>query len=102
MGGVQLSDRIHYGDVLTKEIIADFPAKRKPVHILALLTTICVILFILFSADGKVRDILIPGNAEVTRRAVSGFVDDIREGEQVKDALAAFCMEIIENAWIPE
>lgn len=94
--------RIEYGDVFTKEIIADPPAKRKPIHILVLLTTVCVILFILFSADGKVRDILIPGNAEVTQRAVSGFVDDIKEGEQVKDAITAFCVEIIENAQIPD
>ncbi len=97
-----MSYRIEYGDGLTKEIIADSPIRRKSIPILTLLMTVCVILFILFSAGGKVRDILIPGNAEVTRRAVSGFVDDIKEGEQVRDALTAFCVEIIENAQIPE
>ncbi len=97
-----MSYRIHYGDVLTKEIIADPAKKNRPIHLLTLFTVICVILFVLFSGGGKLHDVLIPGNAEVTRTAVRGFVDDIKEGEQVKDALAAFCMEIIENARIPE
>jgi len=101
-GGDRLGYNIRYESVFSKEIIQDSERKNKTSRYLTLLTVLCVILFALFSAGKNVQDLLIPGNAEVTRSAVHGFVDNIREGEQVKDAFAAFCLEIIENADMSE
>ncbi len=41
-------------------------------------------------------DILIPGDARLTKAAMSNFVSDIRDGEQVVDAFAAFCQTVLQ------
>lgn len=43
---------------------------------------------------------LLPGNPQVTEAALSSMIADIRAGEHVKDAITAFCLEIMENAKI--
>lgn len=48
------------------------------------------------------RQIILPGDPEVTERAVSVLVDDLREGEPVGDALKTFCGEIMTHAKYPD
>lgn len=43
-------------------------------------------------------DILIPGDAEVTKAAMSEFVSDIKGGGQVVDAFAAFCQTVLQGS----
>lgn len=55
------------------------------------------------TASGKIeplRDIFLPGDAEVTRDALAEMTEKIRGGEGVADAITAFCREIIEGAEI--
>ncbi len=40
-------------------------------------------------------DVLIPGDASLTKAAMSNLVSDIRGGEQVVDAFAAFCQTVL-------
>lgn len=40
---------------------------------------------------------LIPGDPEVTSNAFSDMVTMLREGEGMKEAVTAFCMEILEH-----
>lgn len=41
---------------------------------------------------------LLPGDPEVTESAVASMVETIRAGEPVRDAVTAFCLEIMKNA----
>ena len=42
-------------------------------------------------------DILIPGDAAVTKAAMRNFVCDIQGGEQVVDAFASFCQTVLQG-----
>ena len=42
-----------------------------------------------------VRDLVLPGDAEVTAAALEGMVCDLRDGEPMGEALEAFCREIL-------
>lgn len=42
-----------------------------------------------------VREVILPGDAEVTAAALEGMVSDLREGEPMGEALETFCREII-------
>ena len=46
----------------------------------------------------ELKDVLIPGDPHVTKAALSNLTDDLREGEPLKDAVAAFCKEILDGA----
>lgn len=41
------------------------------------------------------RDLVLPGDAEVTAAALEGMVCDLRDGEPMGEALEAFCREIL-------
>lgn len=45
-----------------------------------------------------VRDVLLPGDPEVTASALQNMTDGLRSGESLLDAVTAFCREIIANA----
>lgn len=45
-----------------------------------------------------VTEYLLPGDPAVTAAALEGMVIDLREGENLYDAVAAFCREIMEHA----
>lgn len=45
-----------------------------------------------------VRDVLLPGDPEVTATALENMTDGLRSGESLLDAVTAFCREIIANA----
>ncbi len=46
----------------------------------------------------KLRKMLIPGDPEVTTKAVSEMVEDLRAGESMDDAVVTFCREIFREA----
>ena len=41
------------------------------------------------------RDLLLPGDEEITASALEGMVSDLRAGEPVREAVEAFCREIL-------
>ena len=45
-----------------------------------------------------VMEYLLPGDPSVTAAALDGMVEDLKEGESIKNAVTAFCREIIEHA----
>ncbi len=95
--------RIEYGQTITKVKLKE---KVRNIRIEWLLKTIaagCVLLFLAFLwGKENVRTFFIPGDPDVTGHAAKCFVEDVRNGESISDAFAAFCMEIIENAGLPE
>lgn len=45
-----------------------------------------------------VRDVLLPGDPEITATALQNMTDNLRSGESLLDAVTTFCREIIANA----
>lgn len=43
-------------------------------------------------------DIFLPGATESTEIAFSQMISDLKAGDSLRDAVNAFCMEILENA----
>ncbi len=95
--------RIHYGETVIKETFAQpKPKENFPVKVILSLTLCCAVLFTLLRNVDSVINFLLPGNQQTTKAAISTFVQDLNEGEPIKDAVTAFCREIIENANIPD
>lgn len=65
----------------------------------AILTAFVILTFLGFA--GKLEWLLIPGDPEITKAAFSQFTENLRGGESVKDAMVAFCREIIDGAAVP-
>lgn len=70
--------------------------KRLPIGILIWGAAAVTAVYILVSS-GVLRH-LIPGDPNVTTAAFSLLVEEIAEGESVRDAFFAFCREIVVNA----
>ena len=62
----------------------------------------CVCLVVASIAFGwqseQVRDLLIPGDPEVTAAAFALFIEELRSGEGFREAVTAFCTEVLKNA----
>lgn len=57
---------------------------------------ITMIFATLLSGSGKaISEFLIPGDAEQFREAASTMINKIQTGTSVKDAVTAFCVEIV-------
>ena len=56
-----------------------------------------VILAIGFLARIDALDFLIPGNKEVTVKAFRTMINEVQGGRKVKDAVTAFCDEILSS-----
>ena len=46
----------------------------------------------------RAKDYLIPGNPAVTKAAFSGMTEQLRLGENLEDAVVAFCREVVDGA----
>ena len=46
----------------------------------------------------RLKYYLLPGDPDVTQAAFCSMMENIKTGATVKDAVTAFCVEIIENA----
>ena len=53
-----------------------------------------VALFLALSAS---TDILVPGDKEVTKMAMSEMIADVKDGGRVVDAFAAFCQTVLDG-----
>ncbi len=69
----------------------------KAICTLALIFLI-VLMGIIYPQKHMLEELLIPGDAEVTKQATAELVSNLRGGEGISEALQAFCVEIIENA----
>lgn len=90
-------DILYGADAIKYEIQERNSGKQK--RTVALIAAVCAIamgLFILRTP--QVRDFLIPGDKEVTRAALADMVQDIQNGEDISEAITAFCRDIITHA----
>lgn len=49
------------------------------------------------ASRNRLREWMLPGDAEVTAEALQGLVSDLGDGESLGDAVTAFCKEIIDG-----
>ena len=98
-----MSYRINYGHPSDKRYPAASGQGRLPSMICA-----AFLLFLLLtntfwpSGRALLKDLFIPGNPETTANAFSGLMEDIREGEELSEALTVFCREILFDEEIPD
>ena len=80
------------------------PSSRKPGTRLPALTAGFFLAFLLLThafwpaGASKLRQLVLPGDSEVTGQAVASLVEDLREGQAVGDAVTTFCREILAHA----
>ena len=66
-------------------------------NLVYLLCAIAIVASVYALHFDSVRRCFLPGNPEVTEAALTGFVEDLKNGESVDTAVVAFCQEIIDN-----
>ena len=90
--------RIDYSTHSSPKI--DSPGKQRITAMAAGFFLLFLLLVNLFWPAGTeiVRQALIPGDPEVTVTAVDNLVSGLKDGQQLSDAVTAFCREIIANA----
>lgn len=97
MGGVEMGYRIEY-DSSRKHKFYTSRSKRVPLWLVAVILTAS-----LFSIFGNnLKDLLLPGDPQITGAALNSLVEDLRSGEDFADAVTAFCTLVIENAGITQ
>lgn len=98
-----MSYRIVYGEEPVR-----WQRKSMRVGRIAAYTTVCLILFAsltwkFWPAGAEVlQEVFLPGDADVTRQALSNMAENLRAGEAIGDAVAVFCREIVDGAQISD
>jgi len=91
--------QIRYGETRVKEKIKlPFRGKSRKRFIGVLIGSVICIILGLVARNERVQDILIPGDADVTRAAFGCFVDEVQSGSTMIEAATVFCKEILEGA----
>ena len=74
------------------------PVKKEKAHTKTIaVLVVCVLLLLSSLIWGEdIFNFLLPGDAEITKAALANMVEEIGEGVQVGEAMAAFCSEIYE------
>ncbi len=72
-------------------------SKRKRILIITIAVSACLIAFGCFGGTGKI----LPGDPNASD-ALESLVESVQGGEDISDAVVAFCREIIANAQKPQ
>ena len=88
--------RITYAQNMVKTSLPS--TQRKFIHKKLISITMLCLFILLLCFSGKVRSALLPGDPQITEKALITLADDIKQGDAVSDAVTAFCRTILENA----
>lgn len=68
--------------------------------VITLILCVCIVGAIALKSLGLpwIRQVLLPGDPEVTASALEHLVEDLRGGDRLWNAVTAFCREIVDNA----
>lgn len=89
--------RIQYGKTTKLERSAS-PRSRRRTSVIQAVSVAAALAIVAILGRFGFLDFLIPGDKDVTKSALHAMLENVREGERVKDAIAAFCAEILDNA----
>lgn len=78
--------------------IADHRKQNKKWMVWSCCTLLLIGMLAIPEIWGRVKHILLPGDAEQTAAAITSLVENVREGTPVGDAVTVFCREILKNA----
>ncbi len=91
-----MSYSIQYSKELDKKYPAKHALKSLPGMKAVVIAVLIVVGIYVFASIGILR-VLIPGDPEVTAAAVSCFVERVKTGEPVKDAVVLFFKDVVVN-----
>lgn len=94
MGGRCMGYVINYG--CGTGVKTSAKKKRRMLPVMA--GMVCLILVILGAMPGvrmALRDFILPGDGAETAKALQNLASDLRSGEELTDAVTAFCHHII-------
>lgn len=91
--------QIKYKTVGSKKYAKYKPSIQKPGKRFWILLTATVLLLVALAGE-PIKRFLLPGDPEITEKALSNMVEDLRAGEPIKDAITAFCQDILRNAQV--
>lgn len=95
--------QISYGQTIIKTPIKEKKSFRiNKRQRTVIITALLLAAFLAVSQWKGFQDALLPGDNAITRKALSGMISVLREGEPVGKAVRAFCQEIVDNAQIPQ
>lgn len=87
--------RIIYGEgTIRKQIIKLTPRKWKA-GLLGVIAAVLAVSMMVPQARLWIRDLLLPGDEDITAAALEGMASDLSSGETVREAVEAFCKEIL-------
>lgn len=94
---------IQYGKTIIKTEHATpiFRSKIK-LTLVAILLATTIIGYTAYSYKDALQEYILPGDAVVTASALDALIDNVRAGENLKDSVTAFCLEIMDHADIPQ
>ena len=72
------------------------PKRRKKVPKWLIVAMILAVLLSIFG--NNLKEIILPGDPNVTSAALLALTDDLKDGKDFADAFQAFCTTIIDNA----
>lgn len=91
-----MSYRISYGQTIIR---TELPKVRNGGKLYKIMLISCICLIIMTAVfSSNFRKCLLPGNPEVTEKALVGLVEDLKDGEPLYDSITVFCRQILENA----
>lgn len=73
-------------------------SRKKNVWIFAIAVLLLLAMIAFPGGRLVLRDILLPGNEEVTAEALEGLAAELKAGEPLGEAVEAFCLEIIHGS----
>lgn len=87
--------RIIYGvGTMRKQIIKSTPRKWRA-GLLGVIAAVLAVSMMVPQAHLWIRDLLLPGDEDITAAALEGMASDLSNGETVREAVEAFCKEIL-------
>lgn len=96
-----MSYRISYDGKAEKTFFKEKDSKKYIRYTLMCIAGM-IVAILLYANKPKIENIIYPGDPQVTKNAVATMISDIRSGEDVKDAVMAFCQEIVDNAEVQD
>lgn len=88
--------RIQYEYSAVKKSLNEQTTRYKSfLYVIACLCVCCVIAFAAMRYRNMIWNLMLPGDPEITRNALSMLSENIREGMPVKEAIEVFCKEIL-------
>ena len=93
-----MSYQIIYSPEKNEKYPAAVPSrKRWGGAVLVVVALLAVFTAFMVGGRSEWKEILLPGDPEVTAQSLEILAEDIRGGESVKEAVAAFCVRIMEH-----